>query len=92
MKQIEIFYLAHCPYCRMARRAVEELSAERGEYAALPIRWIEESEESELADSYDYYRVPAVFCAGEKLYEASPVHGYDTIKSRLRKAFDAALT
>ena len=91
MKQIEIFYLTGCPYCRMAEKAVRELTAENAAYASVPVRWIEENEESELAAARDYYRVPSVYLEGAKLYEASPEHGYDTIRAQIRRAFEAAL-
>ena len=92
MHEIEIFYLRGCPYCENARRAVAELLREEPAYGALRLRWIEESEEAALADSYDYFRVPSVFHHGDKLYECSPLHGYEAIKERLRAACDRALT
>ena len=91
MNEIEIFYLTGCPYCDNARRAVAELQQEAPAYRALSVRWIEENQETALADSYDYYRVPSVFFRGEKLYECSPLHGYGIIKAHIREAFDRAL-
>ena len=41
MKELEIFYLTGCPYCRHARMAVEELLAENPAYSELSLRWIE---------------------------------------------------
>ena len=91
MKEIEIFYLAGCPYCRNARKAIDELTAENAAYAALPLRWIEESRERELADSRDYYYVPTLYHEGEKLYECSPRDGYEAIKDSIKAAFDKVL-
>lgn len=91
MQTIEIFYLKGCPYCENAKQAVRELLAETPAYGALTVRWIEENEEKALADNRDYYRVPSVFCGGEKLYECSPLHGYGAIKARIRDVFDQAL-
>jgi len=91
MREIEIFYLTGCPYCANARRAVAELLQEEPAYAGLSIRWIEENEEKALADSRDYYRVPSVFFAGDKLYEATPLQGFEAIKSSLKAAFDRAI-
>ena len=91
MKQIELFYLSGCPYCRKARQAVDELVEENAAYADIGIRWIEESREPELAGRYDYYNVPSFFYEGRKLYEAKPFHNYDTIKDSIRKAFDAVI-
>ncbi len=91
MREIELFYLADCPYCRLARRAVEELKEENPARADIQIDWIEESERPELAEARDYYYVPAIFRNGEKLYEARPTHDYDTIKARIREALDLVL-
>ena len=91
MREIEIFYLTGCPYCKNARKAVEELLREEPAYGALPLRWIEENEEKDLADSRDYYRVPSVFYQGDKLYEASPFQDYEAIKAHLKAAFDQVL-
>ena len=91
MREIEIFYLTGCPYCDNARRAVAELMQEESAYRDLALRWIEENEEKALADSYDYYRVPSVFFRGDKLYECSPLHGYDAIKAHIKAVFDQAL-
>ncbi len=91
MREIEIFYLTGCPYCNNARKAAAELLQENPAYQALTLRWIEENQEKDLADSYDYYRVPSVFYRGEKLYECSPLQGYETIKARIQAAFDQVL-
>ena len=40
MKEIELFYLASCPYCRNAKKAIGELSAENPAYADIRIDWI----------------------------------------------------
>ena len=92
MHEIEIFYLTGCPYCRNARRAVAELLKEGPAYGALTLRWIEEIEEAELANSRDYYRVPSLFYQGDKLYECAPLQGYEAIKAHIRAAFDRVLT
>ncbi len=91
MKEIEIFYLRSCPYCRNARKAVEELVEENPAYADIAVRWIEETEEPEIAESRDYQSVPTIFRQGEKLYEAHFTHSYDTIKQNVRNAFDRVL-
>ena len=48
MKEIELFYLSHCPYCIKARKAVDELMAENPAFTGLRVKWIEENEEEEL--------------------------------------------
>ena len=70
MKEIELFHLDSCPYCINARRAIEELTEENPAFAGISVRWIEESEEPELADSRDYQYVPCIFYGEKKLYEA----------------------
>ena len=92
MKEIEIFYLASCPYCRSARKAVAELCEKNPAYASIDLSWIEESEQPELAESRDYYSVPSLFYGDEKLYEAHFTHSYDVIKESIRKAFDEVLS
>lgn len=91
MKTITLFYLEHCPYCINARRALDELTAENPAYASVRIHWVEESRESELADKYDYYRVPTVFFGEEKLYEADPSERFGDIKAHLKAALDKVL-
>ena len=91
MKEIELFYLASCPYCRNAKRAIGELTEANPAYRDIRIDWIEESEQPEIADKRDYYSVPTIFYRGEKLYEAHFTHSYDTIKQNIRAAFDRVL-
>ena len=91
MKDIEIFYLSSCPYCRNARKAIEELTEENPAYGDIAIDWIEESEHPETADARDYMSVPTIFWNGEKLYEAHFTHSYNTIKQNVRDAFDKVL-
>ncbi len=91
MKEIELFYLSSCPYCRNAKKAIDELNGENPAYADIKIDWIEESEHPEIADARDYYSVPTIFWQGEKLYEAHFTHSYADIKSNIRAAFDKVL-
>lgn len=91
MKEIEIFYLRSCPYCKNARRAIDELCAENPAYQDLSLRWIEESEQPALAAARDYYSVPCLFTGSEKLYEAHFTHSYGVIKQHIRDAFDRVL-
>ena len=91
MKKITLFYLSDCPYCRNAKRALEELKKENPTYGEIPIDWIEESEQPELAEKYDYYYVPTIFDGDHKLYEAKPSESYDVCKENLKSALDAVL-
>ncbi len=91
MRELEVFYLRSCPYCRNAQRAVAELTEENPAYGTVPIRWIEESEEPAIAEARDYYSVPTIYLDGEKLYEAHFTHSYAVIREKFREAFDRAL-
>ena len=92
MKEIELFYLTRCPYCKNAEKAIDALLLENPAYAEIKICRIEESEHPEIANERDYYSVPTVFYRGEKLYEAKPFDSYDVIKDSLRAAFDRVLS
>ena len=91
MKKLTLFYLEHCPYCRNARLALEELREERPAYRDIPIDWIEESKVTDLEGDYNYYYVPTIYCGDRKIYEASPGDDYPVIRKHVRAALDAAL-
>ena len=58
MKRITYFFLAGCPYCRNADRAIEELKAENPAYGGIRIERINEALHPIKAAEYDYYYVP----------------------------------
>ena len=91
MKKIILFHLTHCPYCHNARRALEELTKENPAYGEVQIDWIEESQQPELANRYDYYYVPTIYAGDKKLYEASPSESYADCKENIRAALDAVV-
>ena len=91
MKNIELFYLTNCPYCKNARKAIEELQAEDPAFGEIGIRWIEETQEPEMLKGRDYYYVPTIFYGDTKLYEAKPGQDYETIKSNVRRSFETVL-
>ena len=41
----------------------------RQEWRDIPLRVIDEREEADLADSYDYFYVPTYYVGGEKVHE-----------------------
>ena len=92
MKSLTMFYLNDCGYCAKARRALEELYAEKPEYREIPIHMIEESREPELADQYDYYAVPSFFDGKKKLFEAHLFMNYENIRDEIRRVLDYAMT
>ena len=91
MKAIELVYLPGCPYCVKAKQAVKELQAESESYAGLPLKWINEQEETGYADTHDYYYVPTVYWNDRKFFEAAPGDSLEKIKAGIRTAFDAAV-
>lgn len=68
MKNVKLFYLAQCPFCKKALAYLEELQ-QNPVYADIKIEMIEESEQVELADSYDYYYVPTFYVDEVKVHE-----------------------
>ena len=85
MKEITMFHLLSCPHCRRALQYLEELRAENPAYAAVPVTMVEEQQQKALADSYDYYYVPAFFDGRRKLFEGAAQ------KQDVRAVLDAAL-
>ena len=86
--KLTAFILPRCPYCLQARELIEELRAERPALSRVEIDFIDESARPELADRYDYFRVPSFFLGEEKLYEASPLWTRAEAKRRLGEMFD----
>lgn len=91
MKKVMFFYLENCPYCKQARRALDELKAEDARYGTVAMDWVEESQHPDVAEKFDYYNVPTMFVGDEKLYEAKPGEKYDACKENVRRVLDAAL-
>lgn len=69
MKEILMFKMKGCPHCKLALRAQEELLEENPAWREIPLRMVDEREEKELADSYDYFYVPCYYVDGVKLHE-----------------------
>lgn len=91
MRKLTIFFMNGCPYCRHAMNAMKELEAEFPGLSSDQIEWIEEEQNADVANQYDYYYVPSVFLGDQKLYECSPEDNYTTIKQPLKKAIEAIL-
>ena len=85
MKEITYFYLKTCPYCRQADRLIQELIEKEPQFAAVPVRKIEEREHAEIADQYNYYFVPCFYIGKEKMMEGVPS------LEQVRKTSQAAL-
>lgn len=86
MKRIQLFYLKNCPFCKKALRYIEEAKATHPELQPIEIELIEESEEPEVADKYDYYYVPTFYLDGVKAHEGGIYP--DEVTELLRKALE----
>jgi glutaredoxin len=69
MKELTLFYFNECPHCQNAFRWQEELFAEHPEFKDIPLKLINEKEQPELADQYDYWLVPTYYIGEKKLHE-----------------------
>ncbi len=85
MKPIKLFYLKHCPFCKRALSYIEDLK-QQDAYKDIEIEMIEESEEAELANQYDYYYVPTFYIDGEKLHEGGITE--NEVEEILKKALE----
>ena len=91
MKEVMMFYIDGCPYCANAKRAIEELKAERPEFASIGVRMVNENEHPEISSKYDYYYVPTFIVDDRKVYEAHPGERYPECKEKVRGVLEAAL-
>ncbi|MCL1830115.1 MAG: thioredoxin family protein [Oscillospiraceae bacterium] len=69
MKKIQLFILRNCPFCIQALDWQNKILTENPHYREVPIEIIDENEQYELANSYDYYYVPSYYLDGRKLHE-----------------------
>lgn len=69
MKPVKLFYLKNCPYCKKALAYIEDCKAADPSLESLKIEMIEESEQPQLADKFDYYYVPCFYVDGVKVHE-----------------------
>lgn len=76
---MRLFYLQNCPHCRRAMDWMNQLYGENPIYKQIPIEMIEESQEVELANQFDYYYVPCFFDGNQKVHEG--VASKDIIKN-----------
>jgi glutaredoxin len=85
MKPITLFYLRNCPFCKKALSYINELK-KQDVYKDIEIEMIEESEQEEFANQYDYYYVPTFYVDGRKLHEGGITK--DETEDILRKALE----
>ena len=84
MRELTMFYLRNCPYCIRALKYMDELRGEDSRYAQIAVKMIEEQQEKEVADKYDYYYVPCYYLDDEKLHEGGI--DKDGVRAVLEKA------
>ena len=72
MKQVKAFILSGCPYCKKARLAYNELCENNASYREVPVDWILEDQQPDIADQYDYYYTPTMYVDEQKVYESHP--------------------
>lgn len=91
MKKVTCFYLEECPYCRQARRVIDDLIAEDPAYGEVEIEWIEENEHPEIIENYNYQATPTMFIGDDKMYEAHLFESYDECREHVMATLDAAM-
>lgn len=82
MKELRVFILKNCFYCKKALSYLQELII-LDEYQDIKLDIIEENIEKDLANSYDYYYVPSFYADKVKLAEGAV--SYDDVKMILDK-------
>ena len=93
MKEILMFYRDDCGYCDMAFRAfraLEELMGANPEYAKIPFRKVEETQDPDYADKFDYYATPTFYVGDEKTFEAHIGLKYEQMKDEVEKVLRTA--
>lgn len=66
MKEVKLFIMKTCPYCQ---KALKYISKYPFKDAKLII--IDENEDRQLADTYDYYYVPSFYLNDVKIHEGA---------------------
>ena len=64
MKELKVFILKGCPYCQIALKALDKAM-----FKDVNVIVIDERENPEIAEEYDYYYVPAFYLDGVKIHE-----------------------
>lgn len=82
-----MFYLEECPHCKRASKMIEVLKEKNPQYVNVEIEKIEEEENVELANQFDYELVPTFYIEKEKLHEGVP--SLEAIETVLKKAIEA---
>ena len=92
MKKVTYFHLPTCPYCIRADKILDELLREHPEFAAVEFERINEMEQPELADLYDYYANPSMFIGKEKIYECRLFESPEETRAHVLEVLQRAIT
>ena len=65
---------------------IEELKQEHPEFQSIEIEKIEENEEPEIAEKFDYYYVPTFYIDGKKVHEGGIFK--NEVEDLLKKALE----
>lgn len=68
MKPVLLFVLEGCPYCKRTLKDLAELQKEE-RFKDIEITMIDEAEQPEYANQFDYYHVPTFYVDGVKRKE-----------------------
>ena len=79
-----MFEMKTCPYCAEARRLIALFLEKNPCYREVKINYIDEESERALANSHDYYFVPAFYVNSKKMHEGPIDMG------KVKKVFEAA--
>ncbi|MCL2814812.1 MAG: thioredoxin family protein [Oscillospiraceae bacterium] len=85
MKKILMFTMAGCPYCRSARKWMDEILKSDERYKAIPLEIVDENERPDISAKYDYNYVPTYYLDGKKVHDGAA--SFEIVK----RVFDAAL-
>ena len=85
MKNILMFTMKTCPYCKSARKWMEEILSSDERYRAIELSIVDENEHPEISAKYDYTYVPTFYLDGKKVHDGAA--SFEIVK----KIFDDAL-
>lgn len=85
-KHVKMMMLDSCPHCKKAFEIMDELQEKYPEFTRVEIEVIEESQEPQKTDGYDYWYVPTFFVEDIKMHEGVP--SSESLENVFRKALN----
>lgn len=86
MKNVTMFIMRSCPYCRQALSWMEKLKNQDARYRDLEVTIIDETLQPDIAKQYDYYYVPTYYIDGVKVHEGAATR--EIVQNVLDKALN----